>query len=42
MFYALQNGALLDRGEGTAACFDVKCPDEGRVTLHGEIMREHP
>lgn len=34
--YALQNGALLDYGDGKAAAFDSKCPDEGRVWVHGE------
>ncbi len=38
MLYALQNGAALDRDGGRAKAFDVKCPDEGRVTLHGEAM----
>ncbi len=34
--YALQNGANLDYGEGKAPVFDVKCPDGGRVVIHGE------
>lgn len=36
MVYALQNGALLDCGETRAPMFDVRCPDGGRVVLHGE------
>jgi uncharacterized repeat protein (TIGR04076 family) len=36
--YALQNGAMLDYGDKKAPMFDVKCPDEGRVIVHGEIM----
>ena len=36
--YALQNGASLDYGEGRAKVFDAKCPDEGRVCIHGEVM----
>lgn len=34
--YALQNGAMLDYGDKKAAMFDMKCPDEGRVIVHGE------
>jgi uncharacterized repeat protein (TIGR04076 family) len=34
--YALQNGAILDYGDGKAPEFDVKCPDGGRVIIHGE------
>ena len=40
LVYALQNGAVLDYGEGRAAAFDVKCPDGGRVVLHGEAAGE--
>ena len=36
--YALQNGASLDYGEGRAKVFDAKCPDEGRVCIHGEVI----
>ena len=35
--YALQNGASLDYGDSRAKAFDAKCPDEGRVCIHGEI-----
>ena len=38
MVYALQNGASLDYGSRRAKCFDAKCPDEGRVIVHGEVM----
>lgn len=38
MVYALQNGAELDYGNTRAKCFDVKCPDEGRVIVHGEVI----
>jgi len=34
--YALRNGASLDYGGNRARCFDAKCPDGGRVCLHGE------
>lgn len=37
MVYALQNGAELDYGEIRAKMFDAKCPDGGRVCIHGEI-----
>ena len=36
--YALQNGASLDYGEERAKVFDAKCPDEGRVCIHGEVI----
>ncbi len=35
--YALKNGAELDYGECRAKCFDAKCPDGGRVCIHGEV-----
>lgn len=38
--YALQNGAELDYGNGRAKEFDAKCPDGGRVSIHGEICSE--
>lgn len=38
MVYALRNGAELDYGSCRAACFDAKCPDEGRVRVHGEAI----
>lgn len=34
--YVLQNGGILDYGDKKAPMFDVKCPDEGRVIVHGE------
>lgn len=36
--FALQNGASLDCGEEKAHSFHVKCPDEGRVCLRGELV----
>ena len=36
--FALLQGGLLDHGEEKARCFDVQCPDEGRVKLHGEAV----
>jgi uncharacterized repeat protein (TIGR04076 family) len=38
--YALLNGACLDYGNQKAACFDAKCPDGGRVHIHGEVITE--
>ena len=35
--FALQNGAQLDYWDGKAECFDIACPDGGRVKIHGEI-----
>ena len=37
LVYALQNGAELDYGEIRAKAFDARCPDGGRVCIHGEI-----
>ena len=36
--FALQNGADLDKGETRARCFDARCPDGGRVCIHGEVV----
>ncbi len=38
MVYALQNGAELDHGDTRAKEFDAKCPDGGRVHIHGEVI----
>ena len=38
--FALLNGADLDYGDSRAKMFDVQCPDEGRVCIHGELMEE--
>ena len=35
--YALQNGAELDYGSIRAKAFDAKCPDGGKVSVHGEV-----
>ena len=40
MVYALRNGALLDYGESRVKAFDAKCPDGGRVCIHGEAVEE--
>lgn len=36
--FALLNGGMLDYGSVRAGCFDARCPDEGRVCIHGEIV----
>ena len=38
--YALQNGADLDYGTTRAKMFDAKCPDGGRVCIHGEVIED--
>ena len=38
--YTLLNDGLLDCGEKRAAYFDAKCPDGGRVCIHGEVISE--
>ena len=40
--FALQNGAALDCGEGKAKIFDARCPDGGRVCVHGEAVDQLP
>lgn len=40
MVYALLNGAELDYGDTRAKQFDAKCPDAGRVCIHGEVVEE--
>ena len=34
----LQNGGDLDCGDTRSTCFDVRCPDGGRVVIHGELV----
>ena len=36
--YALQNGAELDYGKERSKQFDARCPDGGRVCIHGETL----
>ena len=40
MVYALRNGAELDCGETRCKCFDARCPDGGRVCVHGEVAEK--
>ena len=37
--FALQNGAALDHGCKKDFQFDAKCPDGGRVCIHGEVVK---
>ena len=36
--YALSNGGTLDHGDKKLATFEIKCPDESRVVVHGETV----
>lgn len=38
--YALLNGGDLDFGNRRTHEFQFRCPDQGRVLLHGEILQE--
>lgn len=38
--FALLNGADLDHGDARAKMFDARCPDSGRVCIHGEVIEE--
>lgn len=38
--FALRNGAALDHGLSRSKSFDAKCPDAGRVCIHGEAVEE--
>ena len=40
MVYALRNGADLDYGDVRAKEFDARCPDGGRVCIHGEAVED--
>lgn len=38
--YALLNGGGLDYDEERVYYFDAKCPDAGRVCIHGEVVSD--
>ncbi|SHO45512.1 TIGR04076 family protein [Anaerocolumna xylanovorans] len=38
--YTILNGGVLDYGNSKSRCFDAKCPDGGRVCIHGEIVSD--
>lgn len=38
--YTLINGGDLDYGNHRSKQFDAKCPDGGRVSVHGEVINE--
>lgn len=40
MVYVLQNGGTLDCGDTRAKQFDARCPDGGRVAIHGEVLED--
>ncbi len=39
--WTLLNGGTLDKGDIKSKSFDVICPDEGRVHIHGEVIEEY-
>lgn len=36
--FALLNGAELDSGPSRSCSFDARCPDGGKVRVHGELL----
>lgn len=38
--FALLNGATMEHAGVRSTEFDVRCPDEGRVEIHGELIEE--
>lgn len=38
--YTLLNGGALDCGETRVKYFDAKCPDSGRVCVHGQAVSD--
>ena len=38
--YVLLNGGTLDHGDERVRFFDARCPDEGRVVIHGEALED--
>ena len=38
--YALRNGGMLDHGDERVRFFDARCPDGGRVVIHGETIED--
>lgn len=38
--YTLLNDGSLDYGSERKKCFDAKCPDGGRVCIHGEAISD--
>lgn len=36
--YTIKNGGELDCGDKRVKYFDVKCPDGGRVCVHGQVI----
>ena len=40
MVYTLLNGGTLDFGDERVKYFNAKCPDEGRVVVHAEVIED--
>ena len=40
MVFVLLNGGSLDHGKKRAREFNAKCPDGGRVCIHGEVIED--
>jgi len=38
--FTLQNGASLDSGDIRETAFTCRCPDGGRVVIHGETISD--
>ena len=38
--FAMLSGAMLDHDDTRSRCFDARCPDGGRVWIHGELETE--
>ena len=38
--YVLLNGGVLDYGNTKEKKFEMKCPDNGRVVIRGEVLEE--
>jgi len=38
--YVLLNGGTLDYGDSRQTMFEMMCPDNGRVAIHGAVLEE--
>jgi uncharacterized repeat protein (TIGR04076 family) len=38
--YVLLNGGTLDYGNTRQTMFEMRCPDNGRVIIHGAVLEE--
>ena len=39
--FTLLSGGYIENDEKTLPSFDIRCPDGGRVTIHGETVTTH-